>query len=241
MTFALANPSPTAFDIARQELTGMVAEMGGHTEKLLVEAIEALSKGDPNHGKRIISADAAVDSMQHRIEQKAIDIFGLRRSGAEDVRDIVGIIRIANDLERIGDRAKNIAKRVIGLGGEIVSRRLVRGVEHMAALVLHQLQRVLDAFTARDSATAFDVWVRDQEIDTMNSSLFREVMADMAEDPRAMTYGVHMLFCAKNIERIGDHVTNIAEAVFFMVEGRMLLNDRPKADVTSLMSPPAGG
>jgi phosphate transport system protein len=240
MTFALADPSPTAFDIARQELTGMVAEMGGHTEKLRVEAVEALSKGDPNHSKRIISADATVDSMQHRIEQKAIDIFGLRRSGAEDVRDIVGIIRIANDLERIGDRAKNIAKRVIGLSGEIVSRRLVRGVEHMAAVVLHQLRRVLDAFTARDSAEAFDVWVRDHEIDTLNSSLFREVMADMAEDPRAMTYGVHMLFCAKNIERIGDHVTNIAEAVFFMVEGRMLLNDRPKADVTSLMSPPAG-
>ena len=105
MTFALANPSPTAFDIARQELSGMVAEMGGHTEKLLVEAIEALSKSDASRGKQIISADAAVDSMQHQIEQKAIDIFALRRSGADDVRDIVGIIRIANDLERIGDRA----------------------------------------------------------------------------------------------------------------------------------------
>jgi phosphate transport system protein len=235
MSIETSGYAPAAFDADRRELTGLIAEMGGYTEKQIVEAIDALSKGDAGHGKRIISADAALDAMQREIERKAIAIMAARRLVAIDVREILGVIRIANSLERIGDRAKNIGKRVIGINGEAVSRRAIRGVQHMAALVLRQLQDVLDSFATHDSVKAFQVWVRDEEIDSMNTSLFRELLETMATDRRVMAYGVHLLFCAKNIERIGDHVTNIAEAVVFMVEGRMLVEERPKADVTSIM------
>jgi len=236
MTIAMSEHTTRAFDADLQELTSMIAEMGGHTEKQIVEAIDALSKRDANHGKRVISADAALDALQREIEQKAIATIATRQPMAIDLREIVGILRIANDLERIGDLAKNIGKRVIGIGSEDVPRKAMRGVQHMAALVLRQLQDVLNSFASRDSAKAVNIWSRDEEIDSMYTSLFREVLTYMMEDPGTMAFCIHLLFCAKNIERMGDHATNIAEAVYYMVEGQMLLEERRKADGTSVLS-----
>jgi len=236
MSIAMSEHTTRAFDSDLRELTSMLAEMGGHTEKQIIEAIEALSKRDPNHGKRVISADAALDALQREIEQKAISTIATRQPMAVDLREIVAILRIANDLERIGDLAKNIGKRVIGISGENVPRKAMRGVRSMATLVLRQLQDVLNAFAAKDSAIALGAWNRDEEIDSIYTSLFREVLTYMMEDPGMMGFGIHLLFCAKNIERMGDHTTNIAEAVYFMVEGKPLADERRKADGTSVLS-----
>jgi phosphate transport system protein len=156
---------------------------------------------------------------------------------AVDMREIVGALRVSNDLERIGDLAKNIAKRVIALGTPTYPSQVIRGVEHMAELVLAQLKDVLDAYARQDVNKALAVWRGDEEIDAVNNSLFRELLTYMMEDPRNITFCTHLLFCAKNIERMGDHTTNIAETVYYMVEGRILPDGRPKMDLTSLESP----
>src|SRR5207247_9637331 len=136
-------------------------------------------------------------------------------------------------IDRIGDLAKNIAKRVAALGGEFHPQKLIRGVEHMAALVLAQLKQVLDAYAGRDLASALAVWKGDEEIDAMCTSLFRELLTYMMEDPRNITFCIHLMFCAKNIERMGDHATNIAETVYYMIEGHALADQRPKGDTTT--------
>ncbi len=236
MSIAMNEHTTRAFDSDLRELTRMIAEMGGHTEKQIIGSIEALTKRDPNHGRRVISADAVLDSLHHEIERKAIETIATRQPMAFDLREVVAILRIANDLERIGDLAKNIGKRTIGVSSENIPRKAMRGVEHMATLVLHQLRDVLNAFAARDSAIALAAWNRDEEIDSMYTSLFREVLTYMMEDPGMMGFGIHLLFCGKNIERMGDHATNIAEAVYYMVEGQALLDERRKADSTSAWS-----
>jgi phosphate transport system protein len=142
-------------------------------------------------------------------------------------------LRVANDLERIGDLAKNIAKRVGALDDEIELTKVLRGVEHMADLVLAQIKDVLDAYTRRDVEKALGVWRGDEEVDAVNNSLFRELLTYMMEDPRNISLCIHLLFCAKNIERMGDHATNIAETVYYIVEGRPLADERPKGDTTA--------
>ena len=145
---------------------------------------------------------------------------------------------MSNDLERIGDLAKNIAKRVIVLGIATYPGQVIRGVEHMADLVLNQLKQVLDAYARRDVGKAMEVWRGDEEIDSVNNSLFRELLTYMMEDPRNITFCTHLLFCAKNIERMGDHATNIAETVYYIAEGRALMDERPKGDTTSSTTVP---
>ncbi len=145
-----------------------------------------------------------------------------RQPMAVDLREIVGALRVANDLERIGDLAKNIAKRVMALTGEFHPQKLIRGVEHMAAWCSAQLKEVLDSYAGRDLDKALAVWKGDEEIDAMCTSLFRELLTYMMEDPRNITFCIHLMFCAKNIERMGDHATNIAETVYYMIEGRTI-------------------
>jgi phosphate transport system protein len=152
---------------------------------------------------------------------------------AVDLREIVSALRLANDLERIGDLAKNIAKRVIALNSEFPPPKLIRGVEHMADMVLTQLKTVLDAYAQRDLNKAMAVWRGDEEIDAMTTSVFRELLTYMMEDPRNITFCIHLIFCAKNIERMGDHATNIAETVHYMIEGRTITEKRPKGDDTT--------
>ena len=170
------------------------------------------------------------------IEQKAIETIATRQPMAVDLREIVGILRIANELERIGDLAKNIGKRVDALSGENMPRKALRGVKHMTDLALHLLRDALDSFAEKDSKKAIEVRNRDEEIDSMYTSLFRELLTYMMEDPGTVAFGIHLLFCAKNIERMGDHATNIAEAVYYMIEGHAFANERPKADATSGMT-----
>ena len=222
-----------AFDADLQDLTRVVAEMGGLAERQIAKAIEALDKRDPALADRVIAEDAKIDALQHEIEEKAVLTIARRQPMAVDLREIVGALRVSNDLERIGDLAKNIAKRVGALEEDFGSQQVMRGVEHMADLVLAQIKDVLDSFANRDSAKALAVWRNDEEIDAVNNSLFRELLTYMMEDPRNISYCIHLLFCAKNIERMGDHATNIAETVYFIAEGRTLAEERPKGDNTA--------
>jgi phosphate transport system protein len=222
-----------AFDADLEELSRMVAEMGGLAEKEIADAIVALARRDVDLAQRVIAIDPTVDALQRSIEEKVILTIARRQPMAVDLRDIVGSLRVSNDLERIGDLAKNIAKRVLVLEGDIAFAQVIRGVEQMTKLVLGQLKQVLDAYASRDVAKALEVWRRDEEIDAVNNSLFRELLTYMMEDPRNITFCTHLLFCTKNIERMGDHATNIAETVHYMVEGRPLADERPKGDDTA--------
>ena len=152
---------------------------------------------------------------------------------ADDLREIVGAIRISADLERVGDLGKNIAKRAVAVVSEQQPKQLALGLKHMGELALGQLKEVLDAFIERDADRALKVWYKDEEIDAMYNSLFRELLTYMMEDPRNIGLCTHLLFGAKNIERIGDHATNIAETVYYLVHGRPITDQRPKGDTTS--------
>ncbi len=227
-----------AFDVDLESLSRMIAEMGGYAEHQLVQSIDALTKRDQDRAQRVVSTDKAIDDLQRQIEEKVIVTIATRQPLAVDLRDIVSILRIAGELERIGDLAKNICKRVSTLTGQPMPPKALRGVRHMAGLALGQLRDVLDAFASRDAEMAFNVWTRDEEIDALYTSLFRELLTYMMEDPGTITFGIHLLFCAKNIERMGDHSTNVAEAIQFMVEGHSFPDRRPKADGTSNISAP---
>lgn len=229
-----------AFDTDLQDLSRMVAEMGGLAEKLVAESVDALARRDTTLAQRVTSADAEIDDLQGEIEEKAVLTIARRQPMAVDLRDVVGALRLANDLERIGDLAKNIAKRVIALNGEFPPPKLIRGVEHMTDLVLEQLKMVLDAYARRDLDKAMEVWRNDQEIDAVCTSVFRELLTYMMEDPRNITFCIHLMFCAKNIERMGDHATNIAETVHYIIEGQPIADKRPKGDTVTIPAMPTG-
>jgi phosphate transport system protein len=226
-----------AFDADLQELNRLVAEMGGLVEKQIAETVEALVRRDGGLAGRVVAIDPTIDDLQREIEQKAILTLARRQPMAIDLREIVSAFRIASDLERMGDLAKNIGKRVLTLDAEFYPQKVMRGVEHMGALVLAQLKQVLDSYASRDLGRAHAVWEGDEEIDALCISLFRELLTYMMEDPRHITFCIHLLFSAKNIERMGDHATNIAETVHYMIEGRPIVDQRPKADTTSFAAP----
>ena len=222
-----------AFDADLRELNRMVAEMGGLAEKEIANAVQALTRRDVELARRLIAADARIDALQRELEERAILTIARRQPMAIDLREVVSALRVAGEIERIGDLAKNIGKRVLDLNGEYPSLALIRGVDYMGGLVLSQLKRVLDAYAARNVDAAMEVWKRDEEIDAMCVSLFRELLTYMMEDPRNITFCIHLLFSAKNIERMGDHATNIAETVYYMIKGEPIALERPKADTTS--------
>jgi phosphate transport system protein len=227
-----------AFDTDLQALARMISEMGGLAERQISKALEALEKRDAALALSTIAEDTKIDALQHEIEEKSILTIARRQPMAVDLREIVAALRVSNDLERIGDLAKNIAKRVAALPDDINLPKILRGVEHMAELVLSQIKDVLDSYARRDLPKAMAVWNGDQEIDAVNNSLFRELLTYMMEDPSTISLCIHLLFCAKNIERMGDHATNIAETVYYMVEGRPLADERPKNDQTSSTAVP---
>jgi phosphate transport system protein len=227
-----------AFDVDLQDLARMVAEMGGMAEKQIAESVDALARRDARLAQRVVALDPQVDALQREIEERGILTIARRQPMAVDLREIVGALRVSNDLERIGDLAKNIAKRVIALGPASYPTQVIRGVEHMSDLVLNQLKQVLDAYARRDVAKAMEVWRGDEEIDAVYNSLFRELLTYMMEDPRNITFCTHLLFSAKNIERMGDHATNIAETVYYIAEGKTLADERPKGDTTASTAVP---
>src|SRR5690606_26308198 len=179
-----------------------------------------------------ISDDVIMDAVEREIGDKAIITIARRQPVAADLREIIGALRIASDLERVGDMGKNNAKRVMAVQGTGVPRRLARGIEHLSELVLVQLKEVLDVYTSRSAERAKSIRDRDEEIDAIYTSLFRELLTYMMEDPRNITTCTHLLFCAKNLERIGDHATNIAETIYYMTtrseERRVGQEDRSK-------------
>jgi phosphate transport system protein len=222
----------SAFDAELGALRHKVAEMGGIAEKMLAEATRALVRHDTTLAQAVIGSDARLDALQHEIEEHAILTIARRQPMAVDLREIISAIRVAGDIERVGDLAKNIAKRAVAISSQLTAQKYFVGAEHMAELAGRQLKDVLDAYLARDDEQALDVWQRDGEIDALYTSLFRELLTYMMEDPRNISFCTHLLFCAKNIERIGDHTTNIGETVHYLVTG-MMLTERPKNDTSS--------
>ena len=222
-----------SFDEELSELSQKIAEMGGIAEQQVADSVRALARRDGDLAQTVIAIDRRMDQLQREVEDKATLIIAKRQPMAQDLRQIVAAMHIANDLERVGDLAKNTAKRVFAIENNFGAQRLVAGVEHIAELSFAQLKNVLDAYTSRDLEAAHAVWARDDEIDAMYTSLFRELLTYMMEDPRNITFCIHLLFCAKNIERIGDHATNIAETVHYVITGVPLTDERPKKDTTS--------
>jgi phosphate transport system protein len=229
-----------AFDLDLRELNRMVDEMGRLVEKQIADALDALSNRDPELGQRAITIDPSIDALQQEIEEKAVLTIARRQPMAIDLREIIGAVRIANDLERVGDLAKNIGKRVLPLSEDLHPANLMLGVERMGEIVLERIRQVLNGYAQRELELALAVWNGDEEIDAMCTSLFRELLTYMMEDARNITYCLHLMFCAKNIERMGDHATNIAETVFYIIEGRAIAEQRPKGDTTSFASMVAG-
>jgi phosphate transport system protein len=227
-----------AFDGDLQELTRLVAEMGGLAERQIGESVDALVRRDAALGARVAAADVEIDKLQRDLEAHAVLTIARRQPMAVDLRQIVGAMRVATDLERIGDLSKNNAKRVMQLDSDFNPLKLIRGLEHMSDLVQAQLKAVLDAYAAHDVPAAMTVWKGDEEVDAICTSLFRELLTYMLEDPRNISFCIHLMFCAKNIERIGDHATNIAETVVYMVEGQPILDKRPKSDMTTFATAP---
>ena len=226
----------TSFDEDLKELAQRISEVGGLAERSVDRSVRALVTVDAAVAHQVIEDDDRIDELQHEIEEKAILTIARRQPMAQDLREIMAAIHIANDLERVGDLAKNIAKRVIAIGGQFQPQQFVHGVEHLAELALEQLKNVLDSYVGRDLNQALAVWRRDNEIDVLYTSLFRELLTYMMEDPRNISFCTHLLFCAKNIERIGDHATNIAEIVHYLITGIALTDERPKQDTSSLTS-----
>ena len=226
-----------AFGEQLEALSSSIAQMGGLAEAQLADAVEAIARRDTALAERVIAGDPRIDQLQQTVEDQALKLLALRQPMAVDLRDTLAAIKIASELERIGDLAKNIGKRALVLNRE-PPIRLTQSLGRMGRAALSQLKLVLDAYSDRDAAGAEAVWRADGEIDEIYNSLFRELLTYMMEDPRTIGLCAHMLFVAKNIERSGDHATNIAEVVYHMVTGGHLAAERPKADVTSSTTVP---
>jgi phosphate transport system protein len=220
----------SVYDEDLKYLSRRISEMGGLAEQMVAESVRALVNADLGLAQKVISDDVVLDDAERQIGEKAIVTIAKRQPMAADLREIMGSIRIAADLERVGDLGKNTAKRVIAVSSASLPRQLARGIEHLAELTLMQLKEVLDVYASRSAEKAKAIRERDSEIDAIYTSLFRELLTYMMEDPRNITPCTHLLFCAKNIERIGDHATNIAETIYYMTTGAQPLGERPKDD-----------
>ncbi|HEX2116151.1 MAG TPA: phosphate signaling complex protein PhoU [Alphaproteobacteria bacterium] len=224
-----------AFDEQLERLTNMIARMGGIAEGQIAGAIQAVIKRDADLAASVVEADHKVDVLEREIDEQAVSLLALRQPMAGDLRTVVSALRIASDVERIADYAANVAKRAIALA-QMAPVRPVFQIPRMGMVARDMVRDVLDAYATHNVDKAVAVWNRDEELDEIYSSLFRELLTYMMEDPRNITACTHLLFIAKNIERIGDHVTNIAETIHYLVVGKPLLGERPKGDFTSFMT-----
>jgi len=223
-----------SYDAELSILGRKIAEMGGIAEMMLSQSIDALASYDVELSDKVILTDQRLDVLQREIEEQAILTLARRQPMAVDLREIIVAIRVSGDLERVGDLAKNIAKRGKSISSEVRTGRAVVGLKHMADIAAQQLKDVLDAYAAGDPERAIAVWTQDAELDALEDSVFRDMLTFMMEDPRNISFCTHLLFCSKNIERIGDHTTNIAENVVYLATGQMLPTDRPKGGATGL-------
>ncbi len=215
------------------ELDKKVGQMGGLAEQLLGDSFEALEQRNAALARAVVLNDKAIDQLHRELEEQVVTMIARRQPMANDLRQVMAVLKVAGDLERIGDLAKNIGKRAQAISGENHPKPLITGLSHMVEMTARSLKDVLDAFAARDAEKAMKVWREDEHIDALYNSLFRELLTYMMEDPRNIGLCTHLLFGAKNIERIGDHTTNIAETVHYLAKGVPLTDERPKNDKTS--------
>ncbi len=224
-------PTPSNDHIVQSyndELTNLaqtIAEMGGQVEVAIENGTRALLKLDRELADLTILADRKIDDMQRKIDDMAVSMIARRQPMAADLRAIITAIHVASDLERVGDMAKQLARRSLKLEGLSLQPQFYNGVKNMTNLVLAQLKAALDAYASRDADAAIAVCNRDDEVDAMHTSLFRELLTYMMEDPRNITQCTHLLFCAKSLERIGDHATNIAERAYYLRTGQQLSDE----------------
>jgi phosphate transport system protein len=226
----------SAFDSEIKDLQKKIAEMGGIAEKMLSDALDAMENRDMRIAQAIIAMDQKLDGLQRDIDERAILTIARRQPMAVDLRDIFVVSQIAGDIERVGDLVKNIGKRIIAMEGQFPPKSLLSGIRNMSLLALDQFRQVLDAYISKDVDAAMAVWSNDGGIDRLYNALFRELLTYMMEDPRNISFCTHLLFSAKNIERIGDHATNIAERIYYVVTGDTLTTNRPKGDDGPSMS-----
>jgi len=235
----MADHTVQSFDDDLREIGRLVNAMGELAGSMVGTATAALLSADTALGQRVVSDDVMMDERQRELDSRAITLIARRQPMADDLRTVLGSIRMAGDFERIGDLAKNIAKRVAAVGRDAVPRRLSHSIDAMAQLVLGQVDDVIRDYAAGDATALAQLRAGDESIDVRYTAVFRELLTYMMEDPRNITACTHLLFCAKNLERIGDHVTNIAENAYYILTGEQLPPDRPKQDETAESVPAA--
>lgn len=223
----------TAFDDDLISIRAKISEMGGISEEILANSLTSVRTRDPELAKQTIERDKRLDALEMELEEMATTTIALRQPMAQDLRTLLSAIKISATLERIGDLAKNVAKRAI-IMAENRPIKLTSSIVHMGEQTQKQLADVLDAYSSRDTKMAVDVWNRDADLDETYNTIFRELMTYMMEDPRTIGVGSQLLFIAKNLERIGDHTTHISEKIHYIVEGTVLGDDRPKGEPLGL-------
>ncbi len=224
----------TSFDAELARLTGLITQMGELAVAQIDGSVRALVRHDTKLAKKVVADDAEIDALEAEVDRAALNLMALRQPMADDLRRALAAMKIAPDIERIGDYAKNIAKRTVALDQAPVTTPIVT-IPRMAQMVREMVRDVMQAFADHDIELARKVWERDVEIDESYDAVFRELLTHMMEDPRRITSCTHLLFTAKNIERIGDLATNIAERIHFQVTGDFIDEDRPKHDLSSVM------
>jgi len=212
----------TSYEDELTALRSAISEMGGMVEQAIQDSVTVLLRLDHGQARELRQRDKRIDEMQQRINDMAVSIIARRQPMATDLRMVVTSIQVANDLERTGDMAKQLAKRALQIESLSLAPKFYNGVKHMADLVSRQLKAALDAYATNDAQAAVEVCNRDDEVDAMHTSLFRELLTYMMEDPRNITQCTHLLFCTKSLERVGDHATNVAEAAYYLQTGRHL-------------------
>ena len=217
---------------ALDRLRALLAEMGGLVEIQLGLAAQAILSRDNEAAARAVEGDPKIDALEREVEDSVVRLLALRQPMAADLRMVIASLKTASDLERIGDFAANAGKRAIAMA-QFQARWPLGGLGHMTRLAQQQLRAVVDAFDAGDAQRAAEVWRGDEAIDGIYNTVFRELITYMMEDPRNITPCAHLLFIAKNLERVGDHVTNIAEHLYYAVTGETLPDARPKSDVSA--------
>ena len=222
-----------SFDSQLEDLRHAIVKMGGLAESQVAASIKTLVQRDVEAATTLLARDRELDRMEHEIDKMAMRLLALRQPVAIDLREIVSALKISNNLERIGDYACSVAERARTLARHSVIAP-VHSLPRMAQLVQLEIKTVLDAYVKHDAEKAIEVWNSDEEVDALYTSLFRETLTYMMEDPRNITPCTHLLFIARSIERMGDHATNMAEYVYYLVKGEPLTFDRPVADSTSL-------
>ena len=218
-----------AFDEDLNRLRGLISEMGGRAEQALLQAMTALNKGDLDLAAQVVRDDKKIDALESEVEQLAVQTIALRAPMADDLREMIAALKIVSVVERIGDYAKNIAKRV-ALMDQTRSIEAIPLLMSMSSIVAELIHDALDSFAARDAELAVRVTVRDKNVDDFYNSIFRTLLTYMMENPRNITACMHLHFIAKNIERMGDHATGIAEQVIYLTTGELPEDARPKSD-----------